>query len=576
MRMLIDLTLLFACASAQTASPTLSLETLTPSLATSLGTNSTAPGSPLSHSFCAKPFGRFCLDVSLSGTNTATLTVRSMARGWAAVGLGTHSMSANAPVFVAWANNANTQYIVSQRSVVKEIMPLFERQIQTVQTPWHIDSNGSWAIHFSFVMNQNMFHGTSLNAIYAFSDTGPVNRDLASSNFNHHDDSGSFTLILNQAALPNNNNSTDKPSSLTSSQSLSTYCSDDSNIFCLIALRDTTAGTVILTVYSTTPQLGWIAFGTGTQMSGSTMLVAWSIPGTSTIIFSPRVAMQGESQPIYTPSAFQYTPVTTPSIISIPSSATFNFSVSMSLADSLFISSTQSSPFIYALSPTPPTTPSDASSSFPHHSTHGVFSIDVSTLGSVTTGTQQSDTVVTSPAHIAHGVFMFLAWGVFPFLGVFTARYLKSRLGHAWFGIHVACLGLGVGGCMVAGLVAVEVSLAEGKSRFIQNGAHGWIGVVLAFMIYPLQVILGVLANAWYNPERRKTPLIDSLHAWVGRGVAVLAVVNMQLGLLLIGAGAAVVACFWVWVCGVVGVFVVAERWMGKSVDGRGGGGGKA
>jgi uncharacterized membrane protein len=39
--------------------------------------------------------------------------------------------------------------------------------------------------------------------------------------------------------------------------------------------------------------------------------------------------------------------------------------------------------------------------------------------------------------NLLHGIFMFLAWGVFPLLGIYIARYLKHRLLSWWFRAHI-------------------------------------------------------------------------------------------------------------------------------------------
>jgi hypothetical protein len=113
---------------------------------------------------------------------------------------------------------------------------------------------------------------------------------------------------------------------------------------------------------------------------------------------------------------------------------------------------------------------------------------------------------------------------------------------------------LGVTGVTALGLVFIFLSNPEP----ITSTSHGILGIVVCFVLLPLQLILGFVCNALYSPERLAVPFQDHAHAWIGRSLVVLAVVNITLGILLYNpanATALVVGC-WVVFAVLVGGFV--------------------
>ncbi|KAJ1565139.1 hypothetical protein HK405_013066, partial [Cladochytrium tenue] len=108
---------------------------------------------------------------------------------------------------------------------------------------------------------------------------------------------------------------------------------------------------------------------------------------------------------------------------------------------------------------------------------------------------------------LVHGSLMFVAWGVCPPAAIFIARYLKPQLRHNWYRLH---MGLATGGTLLLtglGLLFVELTLGPGD------------------------VVLGVLANWLFSPSRTGVPWWDQLHWWLGRGVVLLALAQIHLGL---------------------------------------------
>ncbi|KAJ3198856.1 hypothetical protein HDU82_000967 [Entophlyctis luteolus] len=106
----------------------------------------------------------------------------------------------------------------------------------------------------------------------------------------------------------------------------------------------------------------------------------------------------------------------------------------------------------------------------------------------------------------------------------------------------------GVPACMIVGLAAVE--LGRVGPRFA-GSPHAILGAVIAFGIFPLQIVLGFVSNALFDAQRRCVPWWDRLHWYVGRGVVVLAIAQIQLGLLLGAFPVVWTVLLWVWVVAV-------------------------
>ncbi|KAI9353231.1 hypothetical protein DFJ73DRAFT_624501 [Zopfochytrium polystomum] len=248
--------------------------------------------------------------------------------------------------------------------------------------------------------------------------------------------------------------------------------------------------------------------------------------------------------------------------------ANFNRTIAANGAND--ISTASATSCIWAVSPNTPPNPTSTSSNFVQHSDYGSFSLDLSAAGGVSTGSSTSPAVIldVQTLRLLHGIFMFLAWGVFPAVGVFTARYLKDTLGHNWYRIHVGCM---VGGTLLftaLGLAAIELQIPSSAKRFVGDGSapHRPIGTVISFAFLPVQIILGYVANALFSPDRPSVPWWDQLHWWLGRSTIVLAIVEMYLGLDLYGSSVVIRVLYWVWIAVVVGMMVGGHFMFGGAV----------
>ncbi|KAI8615911.1 hypothetical protein BC830DRAFT_1168229 [Chytriomyces sp. MP71] len=344
---------------------------------------------------------------------------------------------------------------------------------------------------------------------------------------------------------------------------ISTFCADKQGTFCLVVTRDDVDQLVTFTMF--TSYLGWMGLGTGFEMDGSIMFVAWQNTQDAMVV-SQRTAT-GHNQPLSVPgpSSIPFTILPNPpSSVYIPASAAMSVSFSISSTTPI-VSLTNPSSFIWAVSNSRPTKPNDPTSNFAQHDLKGVFTLDASALESTSLFGNAAVTSGNLQLQQAHGALMFFAWGVVVPLFIFIARYMKVRLGQTWYLLHLDGMLYGLGGLTIAGLVCIELQIPAGQSRFTQSGAHGIIGLLLCFVALPLQCALGFVCNLLFRADRVQVPWWDRVHHWCGRVTLILALVQMQLGLIAHGAAVWTTVLWWIWVVLIgVGLFVgVGEWWLG-------------
>ncbi|KAJ3067704.1 hypothetical protein HDU98_009106 [Podochytrium sp. JEL0797] len=548
--------------------------------------------------FCA-PSNVFCASITANDASQSySISVQTSLQGWTAIGLNTYGM-AGCTMIVGWLNSANAP-VVSVRYSGGHYLPQ-----PTSDSNIALGGSSSGGVSFSFSIPYAMAGqyfgvqpGQPSNFIYASASAGPSNPNSASSGFGIHEYRGSFSMVIpaqrvqpvpppptavvippttaapvetTAQAAPASSvtqvTTTDSPrvtllapsaiptsvmNDLAAGVAVSTFCSDMTGTFCITASR---AGeNVTVTVQSS--YTGWVAFGIGSSMTTAKMFVCWLDSSNN-----PFITQRDSAALIQPPisSLQQFSIASTPATVNISSTSKITFS--LILPASLFNMNATTS-LIYALSSSPPSTPNSPTSPFPVHSTRGVFSLDISKLGTTTSG----EPTTTPNVLLYHGLCMFLAWCILPPVGIFIARYLKERLGHLWYKLHIAIMFFGIASLMALGLLFVELYIPEGAPRFSGSTPHGVMGMLIAFGMYPLQIALGYISNSLFDKERNEIPWWDKLHWMVGRLVVVLAVINVCLGLVLYGAGTGWVVGYWVFV-GVVGVgFVVVEKRMGASV----------
>lgn len=294
---------------------------------------------------------------------------------------------------------------------------------------------------------------------------------------------------------------------------------------------------------------GWFALGIGgTQMSGSDMWIGWRNSSGGVMLANGKGS--GHVAPSIESASAAIVSLQDPGVTSLlaggggPGTTAFSFCRSKS--DGL-VNAQQK--FIWAISPNPPSGNVDTSSvTIAVHATFGNFAADFTgsagnsngsnpsaprSTVSGTSSTSGSPVIKTDSSFTyqqmidLHAVMMWLAWIIAPMMGIFYARYLKS-LGHAWFRIHMLMMGLITGGLCGASLFVI--CLYKPPPHF--SSVHAQLGLAVCLAMV-LQIILGILSNIYFDPDRTAIPLLDKAHSWLGRTLVVAALVNIQFGFTL-------------------------------------------
>ncbi|KAJ3082620.1 hypothetical protein HK102_001566 [Quaeritorhiza haematococci] len=285
-------------------------------------------------------------------------------------------------------------------------------------------------------------------------------------------------------------------------------------------------------------------------MAGADIMVGWLSGGKSVV--SDRTAT---SQSLPEPDAVQnIQSVPIPTDVKPPTDHTLVVSFKRPLAGgsggkNKVLTTGKSESFIWAVGNSAPSTPDNPSSSFGFHDRKGSFSCDfgaVGTGGNAAGAGSGGEAIMASWDPVmtrnAHGFLMFLAWGVFPFIGIFIARYLKDALGVWWYRLHMGLLILGPG---LIGFTAFIIIVLVRSSHF--NTLHTFLGLLITLLSFA-QIALGFVANALWKPTRTSIPWWDQLHWWQGRGLALLALVNLLIGLMVWGVGWGLIVGYIMWV----------------------------
>lgn len=127
-----------------------------------------------------------------------------------------------------------------------------------------------------------------------------------------------------------------------------------------------------------------------------------------------------------------------------------------------------------------------------------------------------------------HAACMWLAWTLSPIVGIFIARYAKTKLGHNWYILHMSIMGITTVGVGLIGLLFVLLYLPP--PHF--DSPHAILGLTVMVMMLG-QVALGFISNHLYSPDREKVPLVDKSHWWLGRSLVLMGIINCQLGFML-------------------------------------------
>ncbi|KAI9333702.1 hypothetical protein BDR26DRAFT_600845 [Obelidium mucronatum] len=366
-------------------------------------------------------------------------------------------------------------------------------------------------------------------------DAAPADPADPASSFHKHDPGnyGAFSVDLSLSARPVAAKPPTAPlnnAAAAAGASANLFCTS-SNSFCFQATIDAATGNAIITLQ--TQSNGWASVGVGCKtMACQNIYIGWRASGGASIV-SQRSATGSVSPTISAKTDF--TMVSNPTDATIYPTSTFSVSFMLPKAS---ISTTSAMDFIYAFGPSPPANPDSPTANIAQHATadRGTFSLNLAT----------GETAVVAPLinyALIHGIIMFIAWGVIPFISIFIARYLKAKLGHLWYILHMS-LGITILILTTTAIILIELEIIGPLSVRFNSSLHAYAGAVLVFGMMPAQIILGYVSNHLFSPDRSSVPWWDQVHWWLGRMVVVFSWVVIFMGLVLFESTIVIKALF--------------------------------
>ncbi|KAG8676446.1 hypothetical protein FPOAC2_02543 [Fusarium poae] len=289
----------------------------------------------------------------------------------------------------------------------------------------------------------------------------------------------------------------------------------------------------------------WIALGTGSRMSGSTMFVIYQ-DGTGNVTLSTRKGT-GHVMPTYNRMG---------NVKLIDGSGTSNKTMVANIhwSGATGIDLTGSNHWISAWKKGSPLDTSDTSTDIDEHDGTGSFSVDLSKASvsgnanpfTNSSYTQNSDNAVSGGGggedHTGsiHGAIMAVVFLLgFPIGSVLMPLVGKWLLHASW---------------QIVAFIAMWVGLGVGKVAADRGGdsfhePHVILGTLVCILMI-VQPVLGWMHHRNYVKYQRRTT-ISHAHIWYGRGIMIVGIINGGIGLQLSGASTALIVAY-----SVVGVVV--------------------
>jgi hypothetical protein len=277
---------------------------------------------------------------------------------------------------------------------------------------------------------------------------------------------------------------------------------------------------------------GYAAIGIGTQqMRGSDMYIGWANTTGGVTIANMRASGRTAPTPV---GLTRSIPLLEPR----PGFSKLSFSFCKANANT--------NDYIYASESSKPrgnVNSANPSISF-HTGGYGAFNVDLAAEasgagGGVSAGNsggpilRPSGSLTLETIYAIHGLIMFIAWCVSPFLGIFIARHMKSRMGHRWYILHVFFMGVVTGLGTIAAFVLIVLfrSAPHFTAVDLIERTHVLAGLVITIAMV-IQIILGILSDKLFDEQRTSIPWWDKLHWWLGRLTFLVAIVNCYLGII--------------------------------------------
>jgi len=321
--------------------------------------------------------------------------------------------------------------------------------------------------------------------------------------------------------------------------------------------------------------LGWIGVGLGSSMKSAEIYVAWS---NENKVFLSRRLSTGERDPIVAEKQLQ----------TLVSSSTKNGLISIifrrdkeiaSQGAEVSISPNTKISMIYAYTPASVDSSSPSASIAYHGSDRRGMNpaVDLFASSSAFNGKAPPSPVdggSKSYLLTTHAFLLSFAWCVASPAGIFTARFLKQRLGTWWFKLHMALMLFGVTIISIIGVLCVGVYIGSPVVNLSKYSGVGVVHVVcgaIVLVLASLQVCSGFIIDKLFDVNRKDIPLHDKFHWWAGRVTSLLGYLNVLFGILLYGEFGNNVSIFGVlygtWTAGVAVLYGIASVRIGQTHD---------
>ena len=154
-----------------------------------------------------------------------------------------------------------------------------------------------------------------------------------------------------------------------------------------------------------------------------------------------------------------------------------------------------------------------------------------------------------------HGIMMFVAWFIFPVIGIYIARFFRKL---NWFPAHLfftlATLLLTVASFILIVLYRPSPHFVSFDSL---NNAHVKIGLTVIIALI-LQVILGSVAHIFRIPRHstESLPWYNKVHKVLGRILITLAIINVIIGMYVYSSFGAISTGYFVTVYILLGIII--------------------
>ena len=255
--------------------------------------------------------------------------------------------------------------------------------------------------------------------------------------------------------------------------------------------------------------IGYGAFGTGTVMDGSDMIVFWG--NENELIYSNRIGV-GHDIKQQESKWYVITKEKKDNRLILKITRPFE------LDNRPKIQTTSSFIWCYSMDKI---NSKDVNAIVPYHDLMGTIRMNLES-GSVETLEKMS-----SPLETSHGVLMCIAWFILIPFSIILTKFFKLKIKN-WFKVHKR---INLFSFFMICIALLLILIDKNGIVFTGNlDPHPIFGLIL-FIVLIIQICLGIFIDKTFNPKRSSIPLRDKSHWYLGYFSVFLGLVTLFLGL---------------------------------------------